>query len=256
MSAEDTPRRRGSASGRRRAETGAGAPPPFAELEACLGHRFADPALLQQALMQGPDTRARRERRQRLEFLGDAVLELVVSAKLYNTRSDWDEGDMTRARARLVRNRNLANWAEQLGIACKLHPGRAEHAQGAPPQKTLADTFEAILAALFLDGGLAPAERLVERLLPPRRDWDALLPPDPKTELNELAGARGVLPPVYRTTDDSRVENASRRFAVEVWFGGALVARARARSKRAAEQLAAERALQGLAGAAPRAGQG
>lgn len=237
----------------RREENGAGA---FAELEARLGHRFADPALLRQALMLGPDTPETREGRQRLEFLGDAVLELVVSAKLYDARSDWDEGDMTRARARLVGNRNLVNWAEQLGLAGPGRSGRGEAAPAAAPQKTPADTFEAVIAALFLDGDLAPVARLVERLLPPPRDWDALLSPDAKTELNELAHTRGAPPPVYRTVDDSREENASKRFAVEVWFDGAPAAKARGRTKRAAEQRAAERALQGLAAAAPRAGRG
>lgn len=256
MNREPTTPRPDAASGRRRAE-GQSAE-ACAELEARLGHRFAEPALLRQALMQGPDTRECRERRQRLEFLGDAVLELIVSATLYDARSDWDEGDMTRARARLVGNRNLANWAEQLGLVRggRPGPGPGEPAHGASSQKAPADTFEAVLAALFLDGGLAPAQRLVERLLPPPKDWEALLSPDAKSELNELAGARGVPPPVYHVSDDSREENAAMRFAVEVWFDGALAAKARGRTKRAAEQRAAERALQGLGGGAPRAGRG
>lgn len=227
----------------RGAAPGREAPRP---LEDALGHRFRDPALLETALTHPSYSYERDGTRgnERLEFLGDAVLDLVVARLLYAAHPDWTEGDLTRARAALVNTGSLARCARQLGLPESLRLGRTEQKTGgAAKDSILASVFEAVMGAMYLDGAEAAVERLVRQLF--AAGLDPARPPleaDPKTRLQEWAHAELRGTPVYRLTTDSGVENDEARFVVEVWIGEECFGSGRGRTKRGAERAAAEAA--------------
>jgi len=225
-------------------------------LESRLGHRFADPAQLERALthpsaaFEADGTRGN----ERLEFLGDAVLDLVVSRLLFEVHPGWPEGDLTRARAALVNTGSLAARARELGLDAEARLGRTEEPAGREKESILANLFEAVTGALYLDGGLAPVEGLVRRVFPEATDPAAEPPPrDPKTRLNEWAHARGSAPPRYATLEDRGEGGGERRFRAAVELEGERLAEGEGANKRAAERAAAEAALRG-AEPAPRRG--
>jgi ribonuclease-3 len=225
----------------------AGSDTDAGDLAALLGHSFRDPELLQTALTH--PSRAYEEGggrgNERLEFLGDAVLDLVVAELLFEARPSWSEGDLTRARAALVNSRALAARAHALGIAHFARLGRTEERSGgARKDRVLANLFEALVGALYLDGGLGVARAFLERALgPDLRAGARVLEPDPKTRFQEWAHVRFQSTPSYRPVADSGVENDEQRFSVEVLVGGEAWGRGTARTKRAAERAAAEEAL-------------
>ena len=217
------------------------------DLAALLGHSFRDPVLLETALTHPSRSYEEGGGRgnERLEFLGDAVLDLVVAELLFETRPEWTEGDLTRARAALVNSRALAERAHALGIAYFARLGRTEQRSGGTRKdRVLANLFEALVGALYLDGGLGVARAFLERALAPNlRTGARVLEPDPKTRFQEWAHARFQTTPSYRPVADSGVENDEQRFCVEVCVGGEPWGRGTARTKRAAERAAAEEAL-------------
>lgn len=221
--------------------------PEAAALDALLGHAFHDPALLETALTH--PSRAYEEGsgrgNERLEFLGDAVLDLVVAEFLYEARPEWTEGDLTRARAAVVNSRALATRAHALGIARFARLGRTEERSGgARKDRVLANLFEAVVGALYLDGGLDVVRAFLARAVAPDLAAGArVLEPDPKTRFQEWAHVRFQTTPSYRPVADSGVENDNRRFCVEVFVGEEPWGRGTARTKRAAERAAAEEAL-------------
>lgn len=223
------------------------APETRAPLEEALGHRFADPSLLDAALAHSSyayETDGTRGN-ERLEFLGDAVLDLAVSRLLYEAHPGWSEGDLTRARASVVNTRVLARSARALGIGEHARLGRTERKTGgAEKDRILANLFEAVVAALYLDAGIEPIFALVRRVFPDLFVAGRVpLAADPKTRFQEWAhGARGATPR-YVAVSDSGIENDEHRFAVEVRLGGEAWGRGEGRTKRAAEQAAAESAL-------------
>ena len=209
-----------------------------------LDHRFQDPALLEAALVHGslageqPDLASN----ERLEFLGDAVIDLVVAQLLYAAHPDWDEGALTRARAGLVNKQSLATLARELELGPCLRLGRTERKSGGAEKDTiLADAFEAVVAALYLDGGVAPVARLAQRLL--RGSLDSDPTSDPKTRFQEWAHAQLRDTPRYRTVGDSGAEEDDSRFQVEVCVAGAVHGKGEGRSKPIAEREAARDAL-------------
>jgi len=218
-------------------------PADLAALEAALGHRFANRALLERALTH--PSRAQHSDafdNQRLEFLGDAVLALVVGEALHAAHPDWREGDLTRARAALVNGRTLAQRAKSLGLGGWVRLGRGGEASDAQP-KILTDVFEAVVGALYLDGGMEAARALVRRALPECSDAAFAPPPrDPKSRLNEWAHAQRLDPPRYCTIADSGADGDGR-FAVMVLLEGRAVGEGNGRTKRAAENAAAGSAL-------------
>jgi ribonuclease-3 len=221
-------------------------PEPLAALEDRLGHVFADRALLEQALTHSSSANERggpRAACERLEFLGDAVLQLVVSERLMQLNPDRPEGWLTRARADAVNRDALAGRARALGLARFIRLGRGERlAGGADKPSILADIFEAVLGAVYLDAGLAAARDLVERAMPePSAGADARA--DAKTRLQERLQARGQGTPQYRTVAEHGPAHA-REFSVEVCLGERVLGAGRGPSKRAAEQEAARRALE------------
>ena len=218
-----------------------------ASLEAALGHRFADAALLAVALAHPSYAHEVDGSRgnERLEFLGDAVLDLAVARLLYDTHPTWSEGDLTRARAALVNTRRLARCARELGVGGHARLGRTERKTGgADKDRILANVFEALVGALYLDAGLAPVTALAQRLFAELMITGAdPLAADPKTRFQEWTHAEHGATPRYAAVSDSGIENDEARFVVEVRLSGEVWGRGTGRTKRAAERAAAEAAL-------------
>jgi ribonuclease-3 len=241
---------------------GGSGPPeaPETALEARLGHRFADVRLLRTALTHPSYSREHGEGggNERLEFLGDAVLGLAVAQLLYETFPEWPEGHLSRARAALVNGAALADRARALRLAEYARLGRSEQRGGGhEKQRILANLFEGVVGALYLDGGLQAVQELVTRVFGEALEsGDALRERDPKTRLSEWAHAGRAPMPRYRVVQDSGVENADERFLVSVAIDDRVLGRGLGRTKQAAEQAAAAEALDGLARAEPGAGDG
>lgn len=211
-----------------------------------LGHRFGEPRLLRRALTHRS---AAAEHNERLEFLGDAVLALAVSDLLYERFSGSDEGDLTRIRAHLVREESLHRLALQLGLPDMLRLSEGElRGGGAQRPSILADALEAVIGAVYLDGGFDAAKRLVQRLLGELIDSSEVAnwSKDAKTELQEWLQGRRLAVPAYRIVA-TRGQAHAQVFEVEcVVEALALVERGQGRSRRAAEQEAARRMLDTL----------
>ncbi|HEY8122852.1 MAG TPA: ribonuclease III [Myxococcota bacterium] len=219
---------------------------PVEEIAARTGHRFVDAALLEVALTH-PSAAYERDRsggNERFEFLGDAVLDLVVARSLFDAHPDWREGDLTRARATIVNTRSLARRARHLGLGELMRLGRTEQRSGGErKERVLANLFEAIVAAIYLDGGMQPVVALVERVFGGEIASGALLERDPKTRFQEWTHAQLRETPRYRLVRDSGVEDAEDRFAVAVEVAGSCWGEGVGRSKRIAELAAADVAL-------------
>ena len=219
---------------------------PLAALQQRLGHRFADPALLSRALTHRS---AGAEHNERLEFLGDAVLQAAISALLYERFAGSDEGDLTRVRAHLVREESLARVARGLGLpdVLRLSEGEARGG-GAQRPSILADALEALIGASFLDGGSGAAQGLVERVfgeIVSGTDIESWAK-DAKTELQEWLQARKLAVPSYRIVA-TRGQSHAQTFEVECAVPAlGLTERGEGRSRRSAEQDAARRMLAGL----------
>jgi ribonuclease-3 len=230
---------------------------PGEDPAALIGYSFGRPELLDEALthpsvlpLPHQGRRARRATRprnyERLEFLGDRVLGLVIADLLWRRFSNEAEGPLTRRHAQLVRRETLAGVAIGIGLDRHLQLSRAEAAAGAARNPgILADVCEAVIAAIYLDGGFDAAFAFVER------HWEPLIarmeapPRDPKTALQEWAQARGLGLPAYDLTATSGPDHA-RHFTVAVRVAGFEEANATASSKRAAETGAAAALLERL----------
>lgn len=222
------------------------APSPFEALEAVLGHTFRDRGLLEQALRHSSwcnEQPAQLEDNERLEFLGDAVLDLVVGHRLMTRFPQLREGQLSVTRAQVVSEAGLSEVAGQLGIGRWLLLGKGEEKSGGRMKPSiLADAFEAILAAVYLDGGFAAAWALVGRLLAQR--IDSVEPKgfyDFKTRLQETSQARLKATPTYRVVSELGPDH-DKRFVVAVTIGDDEWARAVGKSKKEAEQMAAAEA--------------
>jgi ribonuclease-3 len=218
-----------------------------AELEGRIGYVFRDTALLELALSHASFSYEQSAGRgnERLEFLGDAVLGLAIAHELYRGHPDWNEGDLTRARAALVNGRALAEVARRLDLPPHIRLGRTEQASGGEQKdRVLANVLEALIGAIYLDGGLAPAQGFLRRCF--AQELAAAGEPlerDPKTALQEWAHAVHRATPSYVTVGDSGQEADDLRFCVEVRIAGQAIASGAGRSKRAAELAAARAAL-------------
>jgi ribonuclease-3 len=220
--------------------------PDRADLESVLGHHFGDAALLEAALCHSSYSQEHDGTcgNERLEFLGDAVIDLVAAQLLFEAHEDWDEGHLTRARAALVNRRSLARCARTLDLQKHMRLGRGERDGGAEKERILANVFEAVVGALYLDAGIAPVVALARRLFAAALAPDSeAFAADPKTSLQECVHAQGRTTPRYTPVSDSGVENDERRFQVEVRVEGEVWGQGTGRTKRAAERAAAEDAL-------------
>ena len=218
-----------------------------ASLGDVLGYRFRDEQLANTALTHPSwanevDGGGGNER---LEFLGDAVLGLVIANELYATHPDWAEGALTRARAALVNQRALAEVARSLGLGPLLTLGRTEQrSAGGDKDRVLANCLEAVIGAVFLDGGLEPVTALLRRLFAAAIEaGGAAGSRDPKTAFQEWAHSKHRTTPSYETVGDSGVDFDEHRFTVEVRVGSETWGSGTGRSKRSAEQAAARAAL-------------
>ena len=188
------------------------------------------------------------EDNERLEFLGDAVLDFLVGAWLYNCFPEMAEGQLTRLRAALVGNQMLADFARQLDVGAAMRLGRGEADNGGRDRSALlGSTFEAIVGALYLDGGIVPVKAFVEPLLEVavQEILAAHLEHDPKSMLQEWSQAQGYGPPMYRTINDSGPDH-NKIFVVEVWVNGIVCGNGTGHSKQAAAKVAAQSALDKL----------
>ena len=216
-------------------------------LEAALGHTFANTALLDLALQHPSYAHEETGTRgnERLEFLGDAVLDLVVADLLYHAHPTWEEGALTRMRSSLVNTKALAKHARALALPDYLLLGRTERRSGGEQKDSiLACLFEAVIGALYLDGADEAVRALSRKMFRDALERDA--PPaaaDPKTRFQEWTHAQLKTTPSYNTVADSREENAEDRFEVEVFVGERCYGRGHGRNKRAAERAAAKAAL-------------
>jgi ribonuclease-3 len=225
---------------------------PDDQLRERLGHAFADPKLLETALTHASAAFEQDGSRgnERLEFLGDAVLGLVVARLLYESHPEWREGELTRARAALVNGQVLARQARELGLVDYLVLGRTERRSGgAEKERVLANLFEAVIGALYLDGGIEPVRALVSRCFGPALLDEATLQRDPKTRFQEWAHATLQDTPRYSPVQDTGVENAEDRFTVAVRVGEERWGTGTGRTKQAAERAAAAAALARVEGA-------
>jgi ribonuclease-3 len=243
----------------------------FNELQTALGHRFTKPDLLVHALTHrslanelahvsaqetGSADAATIEDNERLEFLGDAVLGLVVAEALFVSHPEWREGELTRVRSLLVSRQNMAQVAGEIDLGKHLRLSRGEERSGLRTKSTvLSNTMEAVMGAIFLDGGLDAVRAFVgrhvlgqaaERLALDLRSGDAL--GNFKSALQERLQASGAGAPVYRVKTESGPDH-HKRFLVEVRLKGEAgqpgkaLARGMGRTKKHAEQDAARRAL-------------
>jgi ribonuclease-3 len=211
-----------------------------------MGYRFAGPGLLREALTHSSAAgRGRRGARsnERLEFLGDRVLGLVIADLLIRRFAREGEGGLSRRHAALVRRETLAEIALEIGLGDYLVLARSEDETGGRSKPaTLANGLEALIGALYLDGGLAPAAAFITRHFGPRLAAMRAPPRDPKTALQEWAQGRGLALPDYRVVEVAGPAHEPR-FEISVQVGDLPAATAVAGSKRAAEQAAAEQLL-------------
>ena len=227
---------------RRKAPRGE-APDGLPDLERQLGYAFSNPALAAQALTHRSFGTPHNER---LEFLGDALLNCAVATLLYDRFSTLPEGDLSRARAALVNQAALSEVAAKLALGDRLRLGEGELKSGGFRRPSiLADALEALLGAVYLDGGFDAVRRAVETLLADRLDRPEELPveKDPKTALQEHLQARRLALPRY-TVKKTEGEAHDQTFIVECRVEElALASEGKGTSRRAAEQAAAEALL-------------
>lgn len=228
---------------------GAPAEADLRDLQGRLGHEFAEPALLRLALTHRSwcAEHASDGSNERLEFLGDAVLGLVVTEHLYRSYPGLPEGELAKTRAWVVSAASLAEVAAQLGLGEVVLLGKGEHQSGGRRKPSiLADALEAVLGAVHLDGGLEPARRLVLDLLGDRIDEAAEGPGgnDHKTRLQELGARRWEALPDYEVRDEG--PDHDKRFFATVRLGGEAWGHGEGRSKKQAEQAAARAAWERL----------
>ncbi len=217
--------------------------PNYDELLKKLGYQFRKPELLDEALTHVSAPKAGGQSYQRLEFLGDRVLGLAIAETLYKSFPNAPEGELSRRLAELVRRESCAEIAIAWDIGPYLKLGAGEAHSGERRNPTiLADVCEAIIGAVFLDGGYEEAKGLVERgfkslLDAPRRPLR-----DPKSALQEWAQGRGLPPPIYTVAEQTGPDHAPK-FRVMVKVTGAETEFGQGTSKRIAEQAAARRLL-------------
>ncbi|MDD3287648.1 MAG: ribonuclease III [Alphaproteobacteria bacterium] len=223
------------------------------KLVACLKHNFANPELLNAALTHPSLTGSKNHKKgdaspyERLEFLGDRVLGLVIADWLYALFPGSREGDLAKRHASLVNRDALRAIALEIGLEryLRLAHGEEVASSGRKNLATLSDALEAVIGAIFLDGGLEPAKNFIQHYWKNEATKAEATPVDPKTALQEWAQGHGLPLPSYKTLENSGPAHAPK-FVIEVTVKGHLPAIAEGPSKRAAEKSAAEAILKHL----------
>lgn len=219
-------------------------------LEEHLGYVFGDRTLLERALTHSSyanENRAKGETsNERLEFLGDSVLGMVVADYLFRAHPDMPEGDLTRTRAALVCEESLVEVAETLDLGQYLKLGRGEDVGGGRQRPSIqADAVESVIAAVYLDGGIGSARKLITRFILTNNEREQGGTRDYKTALQELVQRESGQVLEYRLLEERGPDHA-KVFAVEVDLNGAPVGAGQGRSKKEAEQMAAKAAIEAL----------
>ena len=217
------------------------------ELQEKLNYSFKKPALLETALTHSSYANEHKKdgliSNERLEFLGDSILGLAVAELIYRHKPTTPEGQMTKLRAELVCEKNLANLAESLQLGTYLKLGRGEDKGGGRFRPSiLADALEAVLAAIYLDSGLKPVMKLVKELVFSKTEIVNLEMTDYKTTLQELVQTKPGQMLSYHVTDESGPDHM-KLFTVEVRLNGKYYGEGIGKSKKEAEQAAAMSAL-------------
>jgi ribonuclease-3 len=219
-------------------------PPPSTECEAAIGHPFADRHLLEEALTHSSTKARNRPSNERLEFLGDAVLGLVISEYLFKKLPHAPEGELTRIKSSVVSRATLAERAADLKLDAFAHIGKGLRRKGTPPVSILANLFEALIAAVYLDGGIDPARRLILAQLEEtieqvetRRQGQNF-----KALLQEHAQQARGLTPTYRLLH-ARGPDHRKEFQVAALLGEKPHGTGSGPSKKEAEQQAARQTL-------------
>jgi ribonuclease-3 len=230
------------------------------QLEERLGYRFKRPELLERALTHSsavPELRADLkgdsaelsaiQDNERLEFLGDAVLELLAREYLLESFPEWSEGQLSKSRARLVNAHSLHDAASRVRLGEHLRLGRGEEKTGGRDKPALlADAFEAVVAAVYLDAGLGPAREMLKRLLFEQaleERGERIADSDQKSALQEFLQGQGKPPAEYRLSAESGPDH-QKIFQVEVWIKGERMASGEGSTKKEAEQRAAQSVME------------
>jgi ribonuclease-3 len=230
--------------------------------EECLGYKFSTRELLERALTHSsavPELRSAGAEEpvsallprdnERLEFLGDAVLELLASEYLLATFPEWSEGQLSKSRARIVNAGSLEAAARRLHLGEHLRVGRGEEKTGGRDKQTLlADAFEAVVAAVYLDGGLGAVREVLRKVLFEQaleERGERISESDRKSALQELLQGRGQATAEYRVVGESGPDH-QKVFQIEVWIDGECMATGEGSTKKEAEQRAARSALEQL----------
>ncbi len=221
-------------------------------LEQRLGYTFTDRSYLETALTHSSyanELPQKRHSNERLEFLGDAVLGFCAAKSICRLYPEMPEGDMTRLRSELVCETSLHQVALALGLGDYIHLGRNEQCNGGRTRPSiLADCVEAVIAAIFLDGGLEPAERFIgERILGDIRAGHRPARTDYKTQLQELMQREGGMAPTYAIVNETGPDH-DKTFTASVALPGGESVQGTGKSKKEAEQSAARAALERLGG--------
>jgi len=217
-------------------------------LEDILGYKFTNSLLMAEALTHPSlayETQKPRFDNQRLEFLGDAVIQLVLTELLYEMFAGFDEGKLTKLRARLVSGEALYRFALRMNLGDFIMMGKGEEASGGRTRvSTLADAFESIMGAVYLDGGLEPAREAIKKNCSEAVARVAKSPEEknPKGELQEILQAIAQEGPVYEVVDESGPDH-QKNFRVRVIWKDGLLGEGMGSSKKEAERKAAKQAL-------------
>jgi len=219
----------------------------MSSLEEVIGYKFRDKVLLAEALTHKSHATEHGDGRnnERLEFLGDSILGLIVSYYLFLKNPSEDEGFLSKTKSATVSRANLARWAEAIGLGHHLYLGAGEHLSGGSKRHSiLANAMEAVLGAVYLDGGLAPVEKIVIPWLEAQAPES--LDADYKSSLQELIQKRHKRPPDYELMGETGPEHA-KLFTIRVYLGKKTLGLGSGKNKKEAQQAAARNALEYLA---------
>lgn len=226
------------------------------KLQEELGYRFKDPALLVRSLTHVSYERQKSEgHNEVLEFLGDAVLDLAISDLLMRKNPEKPEGVLSKMRAALVNATALAEKAANLDLGSLMRIGKGEELSGGRSKPSiLAGAFEAVLGAVYRDGGYQPAQQVVERYFGADVTAKRLGQHDYKTRLQEISQMLFRAPPVYQVVSETGPDH-EKFFVTEITVGGNVLGKGEGRSKKQSEQAAAKKALHELQRNSPQAEQ-
>ncbi len=217
--------------------------------ESNLGYVFKNKSLLSLALTHtsyANEAKHAKSNNERLEFLGDSVLSIIVSKYLFSNFSSMPEGQLSKTRAALVCEKSLSGFAREIGVGKHLLLGRGEDQNGGRNRDSiLADAFEAIIAAMYIDGGIEPAEKFVLSFISKQMEQKNISKAfiDYKTELQEIIQQNKEEKVCYVLVDESGPDH-DKSFTVEVHLNSNVIGKGQGKSKKIAEQMAAKEALE------------